>query len=756
MMKWMQRDRGSALVVVLVFVTIASVWLGAALFLAQSSALQVNRAQAQDAASKAQMTATALAIRTVTDTGSGTVLGLDGSTDCGLPAGVTVGDLTVTCEPLPDSGAVRPLAALMLLGTGTNVGLDSGLSVADTAANKSNVLLDLTGGDKYAGGIYNANPSAGGGWALNGNGVKTGSSVLVPSGSSCGAVSTINCVKGSSQLSAVKTSPFWQSVLKAIVPVSGTTAASVPSCTDSTSSISITSDFNTGATTSMSPAAWWSNGYYILKPGYYGPSQLAALNYLTANINNGGALDPADATGNTKCPGTQAVQIVMKNGWYLFDFDYNVITRVAAPGPRTWMIQDSRFSVISEAQYNNGSCLLSSKNFASPKVNANGSVVTDSAGNTVYATYSDQAMYDNTPVGAQQGVQIRLAGDSQIYLNGATMDICPIPFRGRPQVSVAALDVDSPLATAVPTGTIYARAYSTSVSSDPAVVKNVKLGVIPTTKKGTTTYSIDVSWPYGQSTGVTFNVYGTTDPKFFRNFSKSYNTDKTIWDACLPATVTYSKAKATFSCTDADPLKKLAVGGNYYYKVKATIGTASSNLTNTAAVGPLNLTCEIGMEMLSPCRTTGTVETLLLATASGTWCPNDATLDPNWPSGTDPYQLSAICVEGSTANNTGSPYGLRTSGLIFLFPTSVSILHESNGVSSLQSGLIAKAFRFASNSQANPKAVAFKVKPPRQFNGDRWVKLTVKNKSGSTLKTFTVHIKDNFAQNLSSGLEIVG
>ena len=122
---WMKKDHGSSLGLVLIFVTIAGMWLGAILLLHQVTSNGPSLTN-NEAASAAKVTAGVLdQLKNNSSIGSAAV----SPTKCtGLTTAVTSG-YTVTCVPVSPSGNSGSPAGVVTTGTGANPGVDFGTTV---------------------------------------------------------------------------------------------------------------------------------------------------------------------------------------------------------------------------------------------------------------------------------------------------------------------------------------------------------------------------------------------------------------------------------------------------------------------------------------------------------------------------------------------------------------------------------------------------------------------------------------------------
>ena len=122
---WMKKDHGSSLGLVLIFVTIAGMWLGAILLLLQVTSNGPSLTN-NDAAAAAKVTAGVLdQLKKDPTIGSAAV----SPTECtGLTTAVTSG-YTVTCVPVSPSGNSGSPAGVVTTGTGANPGVDFGTTV---------------------------------------------------------------------------------------------------------------------------------------------------------------------------------------------------------------------------------------------------------------------------------------------------------------------------------------------------------------------------------------------------------------------------------------------------------------------------------------------------------------------------------------------------------------------------------------------------------------------------------------------------
>ncbi len=122
---WMKKDHGSSLGLVLIFVTIAGMWLGAILLLLQVTSNGPSLTN-NEAAAAAKVTAGVLdQLKKDPTIGSAAV----SPTKCtGLTTAVTSG-YTVTCVPVSPSGNSGSPAGVVTTGTGANPGVDFGTTV---------------------------------------------------------------------------------------------------------------------------------------------------------------------------------------------------------------------------------------------------------------------------------------------------------------------------------------------------------------------------------------------------------------------------------------------------------------------------------------------------------------------------------------------------------------------------------------------------------------------------------------------------
>jgi hypothetical protein len=131
MSKRMKKDSGSALALVLIFVTVLGGWLGVVLLVSQASTSGIQRLNMQTSNSSQAAAATATVLEKLTNDPT---LGSSAFTpvtqpNCGLPS--TINGVTVICTPV--TGGTQPLAsnAVEVTGpdTGTTPGVDKGITV---------------------------------------------------------------------------------------------------------------------------------------------------------------------------------------------------------------------------------------------------------------------------------------------------------------------------------------------------------------------------------------------------------------------------------------------------------------------------------------------------------------------------------------------------------------------------------------------------------------------------------------------------
>ncbi len=131
MSKRMKKDSGSALALVLIFVTVLGGWLGVVLLVSQASTSGIQRLNMQASNSSQAAAATATVLEKLTNDPT---LGSPAYTpvtqpNCGLPS--TINGVTVICTPV--TGGTQPLAshAVEATGpdTGTTPGVDKGITV---------------------------------------------------------------------------------------------------------------------------------------------------------------------------------------------------------------------------------------------------------------------------------------------------------------------------------------------------------------------------------------------------------------------------------------------------------------------------------------------------------------------------------------------------------------------------------------------------------------------------------------------------
>ena len=183
-------EKGSALALVLIFVTVFSVMAGGSLMIVQSGSSQVLSAQsANDKASVASY-ATANLLGQIENSGSLTT-GAANAANCGLQGSTfTLGgiDYSASCDPATDSGKTTALDALVLTGTNS--------ATTSTITNASATTQNL-GGGSYS--VTFTVPSTAG--------LHAGDTVTINAGvgSTCNGTFTIATIVNSTQFTVTST-----------------------------------------------------------------------------------------------------------------------------------------------------------------------------------------------------------------------------------------------------------------------------------------------------------------------------------------------------------------------------------------------------------------------------------------------------------------------------------------------------------------------------------------------------------------------
>lgn len=401
-----RHDQGSALVIVLIFITVFGIWLASSLLLVQVSAIEVSKAQQSIQTTSSSSRILGWALTTVQNNTTNPV-GIVGQDNCGLslPTSFSNQGFTLQCEPDPNSSLSQFGDSIIVMGingtsgTGGNPNNGGGRGASGGGGNSAavtygvtidaptNQSVTLNSGIRNQSGYFSLN----GNFNFNVNGV-----VRVPSGQNCasqtgsGNLNETICSKGSTSLN-IKNTSYWKALLSAVGPV--------PTKTLTTSDFIDCTTWNSTTNSTVN---------FPIKPGKYSIAQVGYLNNITSVTR---LADMKNLSG-TPCLSTNnspitSIQVQMQPGIYYFEGQSGTV--------QPWVINNPFVTV----------------NNSPSSLNADGTCVD-------VTSLPDTQLRSNP-----NGVQMIFGGqDMALKINGGTFKTCPISYHLTPRLSFVALNGD--------------------------------------------------------------------------------------------------------------------------------------------------------------------------------------------------------------------------------------------------------------------------------------------------------------------------
>lgn len=411
-------DQGSAMVLVIIFITVFGLWLASSLMVVQVGATEISKGKSKIAKRSEVSDAIAWTLSQANSSNGGTVgtnLNTDGN--CGL--GTYPSDLIeVECVPDLDSGMTVPLDTLILMATNSGTGqIQYGLDLRGSSAN-SNSLLKLQSGIRSVGGKFNLNSKI----TTQIDGV-----VRVPVGSSCPVeLGARDCLVGSNDLN-LESSNYWKSILSGIDKPSSSLAysspSSFPNCKVDWANV--------------------TNGQYplTLNPGTYNDQIVGYLNEITnpsftysetvtVTTTKGNKVTTSESVTVTTLTSFAGMQNALGETCFAKGFvqpSNATVTIVMRPG--VYYFQGS--SASKEAKW-----II---NEASIRVE-NQRVTASQADGRCYEQVSD---LDSALSSSPKGVQLQFGANARLQLNDGSLRTCPNPYTLRPRISFVGINSSS-------------------------------------------------------------------------------------------------------------------------------------------------------------------------------------------------------------------------------------------------------------------------------------------------------------------------